>query len=224
MSKHSLPRRMQDVLSFLSDHVKKNRGLGPTTSQIQSQFKWRSRTSVVQVMRQLTREGLVERVPGAKLTYRRIIHDTNLTQGFAKIRLLTVERGQSFDDSTELAETYWIDRRMFGVTRRRTPFLIQFGYRLRSPLSMRANHALLVLPFEESRAISNSWVLATVGGYIGVFWDLNPERSKARPASSQPKEGTVRNSRTIIHGRVLAVLFVAPHREFASKDVIPRTE
>jgi hypothetical protein len=212
---------MQDVLSFLSDHVKQNRGLGPTTAQIQSQFRWRSRTSVVQVMRQLTREGLIEKIPGPKLRYKRIINDPNLTQGFAKIRLLTVGRGQSFENAAELAETFWIDRRMFGVTRRRTPFLIQFGYRIRSPLAMRANHALLVLPYEELRSTRSSWVLATVGGRIGVHCDLEPDRRAAPLATSRPKRKAARSSPNAIHGRVLAVLFVAPHREFASKETIP---
>lgn len=211
MSKHGLPRRMKDLLLFLGSHVKEF-GHGPTTSEIQRHFGWRSRTSVVQVMRQLFREGLVQRIEDSKLRYKRLPNLPRTTSNFVRIPLLKIHDGMSFEAATKAPDRFWIDRRMYGVSLRRAPFLVQFSKPPGNPFGIRATHALLVSPLKELKTGGRSWILATIGGRIGVYRSVRTAgylmlencRDKGLEAFELPQAQ--------IHGKIIAALFVEPHR------------
>jgi hypothetical protein len=184
MSKVCRPARGTiEVLNFLKEFIAKHDGIGPSPAVIQREFRWKSRTSAVQILARLERESLLKRAKGSKLLYELVVHmphfaDTEEFASAVRVPFVFAEEGKPLptpEEDDERFDSYWIDKRLFGVSRRRTPFVVQFASDLAGAFSLRRDQALLILPWREKEGTCRCWVLATIDGKIGIFWAYRKE-------------------------------------------------
>lgn len=209
MSKHSPKERMFQVLDYLAAQCKQH-GVAPTSSMVQRKFGWKSRTSVVQIMRQLERELLIRRIEGTKLRYEYIL-DSTARRGVVKVPYRRIPKGHQFSERLPIKAEYWIERRLFALNWRVTPFLVAFDEPPRNPLVSQKSQMLLLMPWKPSHG-ARTWVMATVGGVTSVYWCARGEKitylQKHRGKGADHHE--ISEDLATIHGRVVALLFRAP--------------
>lgn len=167
MPKHCrVPRRGKDVFSYLAGF--RTARLAPTIREIQTHFGWKSRNSVVQVLKQLQRDGLTVRTKGQ---WRAAANEGVIEYGYARVPLFYVRDGAKLklgDGNRILSRKIGfldIDRRLFGRGRHIEVFAVQFD----KMGSRWLNRMTLFIGCAAERS-NPGWVIANVGGRTSVFY------------------------------------------------------
>lgn len=205
------PARAREVLRFIRKVLKRD-AMGPSVEEIRREIGWESRNSVVQVLALLAREGLLRRKAGTKFGY--VLRDPGLEEvGVTPVPLHVILKGRILPDleREKTAAQFWVDPRIFGLTRTHRPFAVKFSPAPPPNGLVKTKRQLVVaIPWNE-RMSGPGWVLADVNAsHTTILWH-NSSRGRRWLAFDPEAEKGMGREEVVIRGKIVALCF----------DVIP---